>query len=61
MKATPVTNDTIQADISKCERCSQDHEAMIFWPLTNSDHGRDLWAFCTEKGEPILISKGDLN
>jgi hypothetical protein len=47
-------------DVSGCPRCGEDHENLLFSKLTNPEGREDLWAFCPEKTEPLLISTEDL-
>lgn len=43
-------------DVEDCPRCGQEHESLLFSPLTNPDGEKDYFAFCTEKTEPVMAS-----
>lgn len=55
-------------EVRGCPRCGGDHVAgeegmgrLLFWPLSGAEGREDLWAFCPDKNEPILISGEDID
>jgi hypothetical protein len=47
-------------DVEECPRCGGNHETLLFSRLTNPEDRNDLWAFCPDKTEPLLISTQDI-
>ncbi len=57
-------------DVEGCARCGQDHTGnqneggrgrLLFKPFQNPEGRDDLWTFCPETGEPLLISSEDID
>ena len=48
-------------DVEDCPRCGGEHPALYFQQLSNPTTRDDLYGFCSERSEPILISTEDID
>lgn len=46
-------------NVSRCQRCGQDHVGMHFMPLDNPADEYKHWAMCPVKTQPILLMVTD--
>lgn len=47
-------NRSFTTDVSKCARCGQDHESLVFSPLNNHPT-YSHWVLCPVTFQPILL------
>jgi len=51
----PVTDGAQVIQVGCCARCGEDHEGVVFIPLTRPSDEFTHWAACPNNGEPIMF------
>lgn len=46
----------MRVDIKKCQRCGKNHDALVFWELTNPADNYKYWALCPATDEPVMLA-----
>lgn len=46
----------MRVNVNQCQRCGNDHPAMVFWELTNPADNYKYWALCPVTDEPVMLA-----
>lgn len=48
-------SEQVITNVSRCQRCGEDHNQLIFQRLDNAIDNYNYWGTCPTKNQPILL------